>query len=101
MTEPAAPYPVAGFAVPKYNPRAHLPISKRMVVTIAPIHTGRHFIFASGKNLNMRANKKEKITKDTMKFTIWRIITNACEKEAESQDPNAESPAETTSDTIN
>ncbi len=77
--EPAAPYPEPGSALPKYNPKENFPTSNNKAVTKEPIQTCRHLTCASGKNLNMSANKSARIPKDTMKSQFHAFEAHQCE----------------------
>lgn len=80
MIEPAAPYPEPGFAVPKYNPKADFPISKNNAVMNGPILTCRHYIFASGKDLNLSANNTASMPSDKIKLMISNTMSRDSEK---------------------
>ena len=70
MREPAAPYPEPGWAVPKYIPNAVFPRTNNNDVKNAPIQTNLHFIYASGKNLNISANKTVIIARENTILSI-------------------------------
>lgn len=80
IIELAGPYPSPGFNFPKYNPKPNFPMSNRNAVTIEPIQTCFHFIFASGKNLNINANKTVRIIKDKTILTNCSATKNVSEK---------------------
>src|ERR1017187_2388506 len=72
ITDPAAPYPDPGSAFPKYNPKPNLPISNNKPVRNAPTHTYLHFILASGKILNIIANRTEIVEREIKKLAVWK-----------------------------
>ena len=80
MIEPAAPYPDAGSAFPKYNPNANFPISNNTAVIIAPIHTDFHLIFTSGNILNIIANNVVVMANETKKLATTKIINKEEDK---------------------
>ena len=80
IIEPAAPYPDAGSAFPKYNPNENFPISNNTAVIIAPIHTDFHLIFASGNILNIIANNAVVIANETKKSATTKTTNKEEDK---------------------
>src|SRR5205814_7740927 len=92
---PAAPYAEEVLARPRYMASPHLPMLNSAAVMAAPLHTLRHGIFTSGRNLNIAANSTVSTPKENTKST-----TCPTQAGSESVRPIAALEAATTVDRI-
>src|ERR1051325_3656259 len=74
---PAAPYADDVLARPRYMARPHLPILNSAAVSAAPLHTLRHGIFTSGRNLNIAANSTVSMPTENRRSTACPIQTGS------------------------
>lgn len=60
----------------------------------APTHTVRHFTFASGKNLNMSANKTAMMPSENTKLTTLKITSKDSDQFCATQELKADNKDE-------